>query len=142
MSDQCPVHGYRFATLDWTRTVFIGLSKRNLQLQVIVEKCVHLLILFVEGEISNIFYVVSVLLALRIKVLGCTGFHRSQEFPTDGHKTLTGLSQVCTQHIALSVEGLSWGNWTLFCYCQDSKSSEEAEETGETFRMRGELSSR
>lgn len=110
MSDQCTVHGYRFATLDWTRTLFIGSSKRDLQLQVIVQKCVNLLILFVEGEISNIFYVVSVLLALHIKVLGCTGFHRSQEFPTDGHKTLTGLSQVCTQHIALSVEGLSWGN--------------------------------
>lgn len=58
-------------------------------------------------QISNIFYVVSVLLVLHIKVLGYTGFHRSQPFPTDGHKTLIGLSQVCTQRIALCVDGLS-----------------------------------
>lgn len=48
---------------------------------------------------KKIFDLLSVLLALHIKFLGYTSFRRSQESPTDGHKTLTGLSQVGTQHI-------------------------------------------
>lgn len=53
----------------------------------------------VDDQTLNIFDVFSVSLACPIKLLGCTHFHRSQEFLTDGRKTLTGLSQVGTRHI-------------------------------------------
>lgn len=55
-------------------------------------------------QILNNFDLFPVLLALHIKLLGYTCFHRSQEFPKDVHKTLNGLSQVGTQQLYASVE--------------------------------------